>query len=86
MDFQFTIRIVSGRLSVAGLRNEHTSTKTADLVDLIQDFAHLLPNLTVHGSDHDRGNILLGSDQRAAAVELARNGKCMLPIHPLGVY
>ncbi|CAG8619295.1 5834_t:CDS:2 [Acaulospora colombiana] len=74
LPFSFSLVVTNGSLSLVGERAN--SIRAKDIADLVEPFAQWLPDLQMHASDHDRGNIVLGQDQLDKALELVTQGEC----------
>lgn len=79
-DHQFTMTVTNAVCSLTGDRADQTRPK--QMQSLVDSFRHALPEgfeLRVTGSDHDTGSVILGSDQRTRAMDLARSGAYLTP-------
>lgn len=74
LSFAFNITIHDGTLYLDGERGPFD--RAQDMAALIRPFAHLLPDLRMYASDHDKGNIVLGQDQYDKAIDLVSEGLC----------
>lgn len=70
----FHLEILSGDLDIYGPLDE--DPRSLDVAELVQDFAHLLPDLVMHASGHDTGSQVFGEDFRRTAAQLVSKGKC----------
>jgi hypothetical protein len=74
LPFSFHLSVKNGKVKVTGERS--SLSRAQDIKRLIEPFAAWLPDLTMHASDHDKGNIILGQDQYDMALELVNEGSC----------
>lgn len=74
---QFQILVRNGKAFVTG-GPQKDSPRAQDLLKLISDFSHLLPDLTIPITNHDRGNGILAHDLRQATHQavLQKSGPC----------
>ena len=70
----FHIEVMAGDLEIYGSLDE--DPRSLDVAELIQDFAHLLPDLVIHASGHDVGSQVFGEDFRSVAAQLLSKGQC----------
>lgn len=70
----FHIEILAGDLQIYGPLDE--DPRALDVAELIQDFAHLLPDLVMHASGHDTGSQLFAADFRKEAARFVSKGQC----------
>jgi hypothetical protein len=73
LPFSFHIHIKDGQLALTG--ETARKSRAMEIADLVDGFAQHLPNLSFYASDHDRGNIVLGTDQLDEALRLARENR-----------
>lgn len=74
LPFSFHLSIRNGTLTVGGERS--SLSRAEDIRRLVEPFLEWIPNLIMHASDHDKGNIILGQDQYDTALELINEGSC----------
>lgn len=70
LPYSFHIHIKDGQLALTG--DTAGKSRALEMADLIDGFVQYLPNFSFYASDHDRGNIVLGTDQFDEALRLAR--------------
>ncbi|KAG8986612.1 F-actin-capping protein subunit alpha, partial [Tulasnella sp. 427] len=73
----FHIEILAGDLQIYGPLDE--DPRALDVAELVQDFAHLLPDLVMHASGHDTGSQIFAADYRKEASRLVSKGKYLSP-------
>lgn len=70
----FHIEVKGGKLVPMALGDKEPD-RALDMFELVQDFAHMLPDLVMHASLHDTGAHVMRDDLRSEAIRLVREGK-----------